>query len=205
MKRNICALTGIFFGSYFLMAVNSVSAQTLSFWPTTYSASTLSPTSLIAVDINGHGKPDLIGVDSGSATLTVFTNNGYGDFGSNSLVNVGSTVVWAVAADVNGDNKPDLICANGANPGLLTILTNNGSGSFGSNSTLSVGYDPVCIAAADINGDHKVDLISANLIASTLTVYTNNGSGSFGFSATLPAGADPCCVVAADLNTDLAS
>src|ERR1700721_2623576 len=130
MKRNICALTGIFFGSYFLVSVNFVSAQSLSFWPTTYSASTLSPTSLIAVDINGHGKPDLIGVDSGSAILTVFTNNGYGDFGSNSLVNVGSPVVWAVAADVNGDNKPDLICANGANPGLLTIFPKNGRGRF---------------------------------------------------------------------------
>jgi hypothetical protein len=200
MKRNILALPGIFFGCYFLMAVNFVSAQSLTFSPNMYTASTLSPTSVIAVDINGDGKLDLIGVDSGSATLTVFTNNGYGGFGSNSLVNAGSTVVWAVAADVNGDNKPDLICANGSDTGLLTILTNNGSGSFGSNATLSVGYGPVCVAAADINGDHKVDLISANVYASTLTVYTNNGSGGFGFSATLPAGPNPICVVAADLN-----
>jgi hypothetical protein len=202
MKRKTLALTGIFFCCYYLLAVNFAWAQSLTFAPNTYAASTLSPTCVIAADINGDGKPDLIGVDSGSATLTVFTNNGCGGFGSNSLVNAGSTVVWAVAADVNGHNPPDLICANGSDSGLLTILTNNGSGIFGSNSTLSVGFGPVSIAAADINGDHKVDLISADLYGGTLTVYTNNGSGGFGFSATLPAGPDPVSVVAGDLNGD---
>jgi hypothetical protein len=205
MKRNILTRAGAFACGCF-MAVNSACAQSLTFAPTTYvsgvNVGDLNPTCIVAADINGDGKPDLISVNGGSSTLTVMTNNGSGIFGSNAPVNVGSAVVWAVVADVNGDNKPDLICANGSSPGTLTVMTNDGSGSFGSNTTLNVGYGPMCVVAADINGDHKVDLISADEYAGTLTVYTNTGGGNFSLSATLPAGTDPISVIAADLNGD---
>lgn len=200
---NTFALLGLVAAGCFTV-VNPGFAQSLTFMSTSYSggtnASDLSPTCLVAADINGDGKPDLISVNNGGSVLTVATNNGSGSFGFITPVNAGSAVVWAVAADVNGDHKPDLICANGASPGTLTVLTNNGSGIFGSNATLAVGYGAVCVAAADVNGDHQVDLISADLYANTLTVYTNNGSGVFGFSATLNAGPNPISVVAADLN-----
>jgi FG-GAP-like repeat len=202
MKRNIFTPACAFAIGCFV-AVHSACAQSLTFAPTTYVSGVnigdLNSTCLVAVDINGDGKPDLISVNDGSSTLTVLTNNGSGGFGSNAPVNVGSAVVWAVAADVNGDNKPDLICANGGNPGTLIVMTNNGGGIFSSNATLAVGFGPTCIAAADVNGDHKIDLISANTFGDTLTVYTNNGSGGFGFSATLNAGVEPSYVIAADL------
>jgi hypothetical protein len=202
MKRNMLALARAFaFGCF--ITVYSVYAQSLTFAPTTYVSGVnigdLDPTCIVAADINGDGRPDLICVNSGSSTLTVVTNNGSGGFGSNAPVNVGSAVVWAVAADVNGDNKQDLICANGGNPGRLIVMTNNGGGIFSSNATLAVGAGPMCVTAADVNGDHKIDLISADEFSSTLTVYTNNGGGGFGFSATLNAGADPISVIAADL------
>jgi hypothetical protein len=190
MKRNILALAGAFALGCFI-TVHSASAQSLTFAPTTYTSDVnigdLDPNCLVAADINGDGRPDLICVNNGSSTLTVVTNNSNRGFGSNAPVNVGSAVVWAVAADVNGDNKQDLICANGGNPGKLTVMTNNGDGIFSFNATLAVGAGPMCIAAADINGDHKIDLISANTFGDTLTVYTNNGSGGFGFNATLNA------------------
>jgi hypothetical protein len=205
MKNNILTLVVAFVCSYFITA-NPASAQRLTFAATTYvsgdNVGVMDPTWLVAADINGDGKPDLISVNGGGTQLTVVTNDGYGDFGSNALINVGGPVVWAVAADVNGDNKPALICANGGFSGTLMVLTNNGAGIFSSNATLTVGLGAGYVTAADINGDHKVDLISADLYSSTLTVYTNNGSGGFGFNATLPAGADPIYVIAADLNGD---
>jgi hypothetical protein len=157
--------------------------------------------SIVAADINGDGKPDLITANFTTDTLTVFTNNGSGVFGSNATYTVGSQPRSVVAVDVNGDDKLDLISANSVS-GTLTVLTNNGSGVFGSNATYNVGSQPRSVVAADVNGDGKVDLICANAGGGTLTVLTNNGSGAFGLNATYTVGNAPYSVVAADVNGD---
>jgi hypothetical protein len=167
------------------------------------------PFPVIAVDVNGDGKLDLISANAGDNTLTVLTNDGNGFFGSNATLNVGSVPACVVAADVNGDGKPDLICGNWYD-GTLTVFTNNGSGIFGFNATLSAGTGfpnpyPVrvySIAAADVNGAGKPDLIRANYSGFSLTLWTNNGSGFFGSNATLNAGSEPRAVVVADVNGD---
>jgi hypothetical protein len=155
-----------------------------------------------AADIKGDGKVDLISanIESPANTLTVFTNDGSGDFGSNATYIVGLLPQCVVAADINGDGKPDLITANTS--GTLTVLTNNGSGSFVSNATYSVGTGAFFVTAADINGDGKLDLICANLITNTLTVLTNDGSGGFVFCTTLTVGDGPRSIAVADLNGD---
>ena len=175
-------------------------------------ASTLSighgPGSITAADVNRDGKVDLITAnwDNGiGGTLSVWTNNGNGVFGSNATLNVGSGPVSVTAADVNGDGRLDLICVNyGAtgNGKTLSVLTNNGSGVFGSNATLNVGTGPMSVIAADINGDGRPDLICANYGNNTLTVLTNNGGGVFGSNATLNVGTGPFSVTAADINGD---
>jgi hypothetical protein len=162
---------------------------------------------VLAADVNGDGKVDLIRADNHTNTLTVLTNDGSGGFNLNATLTVGTNPVFVAAADVNGDGKVDLISANYgiysvAGNNTLTVLTNNGNGVFGSNATLTVGENPQCVVAADVNGDGKVDLISADFSAGTLTVLTNNGSGVFGFSATLPVGSNPRRVIAADVNCD---
>jgi hypothetical protein len=161
---------------------------------------------VMAADINGDGKVDLISANANDSTLTILTNNGSGVFGSNATLTVGMNPAFVVAADVRGSGKLDLISANfgsyGGSGNTLTVLTNNGAGVFGSNATLIVGNNPNCVAAADINGDGKVDLISANFYDGTLTVLTNNGAGVFGSNATLFVGGNPRRVVAADVNGD---
>ena len=147
------------------------------------------PASVVAVDINGDGKPSLISANSNDGTLTVFTNNGQSGFGSNATLVVGSGPLCVAAADVNGDGKPDLICAN-SNDGTLTVLTNNGSGGFGSFATLTVGSYPQFAVVADINGDGLPDLISANYYDDSLSVLLNGagapGSPSLAISLTEP-------------------
>jgi hypothetical protein len=78
---------------------------------------------IAAADLNQDKKVDLISADSVANTLTVFTNNGSGVFGSHDTVNVGQRPVFIVAADINGDGKPDLIAANQTD-NTLTVLTN---------------------------------------------------------------------------------
>jgi hypothetical protein len=160
-----------------------------------------SPNSVVAADVNGDGRVDLISANYKDNTLTVLTNNGIGGFGSNATYSVGSEPNQVVAADVNGDGTPDLISANW-NDNTLTVLINNGTGGFGSKATYSVGSTPSSVVTADVNGDGRVDLISANYKDNTLTVLTNNGSGGFGSNATYSVGSEPNQVVAADVNDD---
>jgi hypothetical protein len=162
------------------------------------------PDFVLAADVNGDGKLDLIGVNSLSPpignTLSIFTNNGSGVFGSNATVYAGPNPACVVPVDINGRGKPDLIVAND-NPNWLTVLTNNGSGVFGSNATITVESFANFVTAADLNGDGKADLIVAGSDG-TLEVLTNNGQGGFGSNATINAGYSPRCVAAADVNGD---
>jgi hypothetical protein len=83
------------------------------------------PYGVVVTDINGDGKPDLVSANQGNSTLTVFTNNGSGDFGLNTTLDVASGPGSVVAADLNGDGKPDLISANfGPDGNTLTVLLN---------------------------------------------------------------------------------
>src|SRR5439155_21238388 len=68
--------------------------------------------SVIAADVNGDGKVDLISANYYGGTLTVLTNNGSGSFMIASSPAVGYATVSVVAADVNGDGKVDLISAD---------------------------------------------------------------------------------------------
>jgi len=118
------------------------------------------PSSVVAMDINGDGKVDLICANSLTNTLSVLTNNGSGVFGSNATLTVGLNHSGLIAADVNGDGKPDLIFVQGTN--AVSILANNGSGGFNTNPILISVPNPLSVIAADVNGDGRQDLICVN-------------------------------------------
>jgi hypothetical protein len=172
------------------------------------------PQCVIAADVNGDGKTDLISVNIGDNTLSVLTNNGSGGFALANTYMVGNYSYgygfWpqspVTATDFNGDGKVDLVCVNfGGN--TLTVLTNNGNGNFGSNATLNVGSEPISVTAADVNGDGKADLICVNFGDDTISVLTNNGVGKFTLASSQNADVSPSTsatysVTAADVNGD---
>ena len=157
----------------FFAAVNSATAQGLTFTTNTYHVGN-GPTLAVA-DVNGDGELDLITANYSTNTLTILTNNGFGGFGFYATLTVGQHPGNVVFVDVNRDGSLDLVSCNHLD-NSLTILTNNGSGVFGYNITLPVGYFPQYVTAVDINGDNSPELISANYTSpGTLTVYTNIG------------------------------
>ena len=159
------------------------------------------PISVVAADVNGDGKVDLISGNEGTNTLTVLTNNGSGGFALASSLNLGIDLRGLTGADVNGDGKMDLISANG-NDSTLSVLTNNGSGGFVLSSSPVVSNVVLSVTAADINGDGKPDLITQGAAPDTLSVFTNDGSGGFVLASSPGAGGFSFSVAAADVNGD---
>lgn len=162
------------------------------------------PGSVIAVDIEHDGKPELICVNTGypvaGTTLSVLTNGGNGFFKLASTPTIGRTPSGLVATDCDGDGLEDLICANYLDKNLW-VLTNNGSGQFIYMATVTLGFYPFILTAADFNGDGKLDLLCANNTGNTVVTFTNNGSGGFGSNATVVT-SRPYDMVAADINED---
>ena len=156
------------------------------------------PYVVVAADVNGDGKLDLISANAGDNSLSILTNDGNGGFALSSTVSSGGGGTYGLtAADINGDGKPDLICSC-EYAFAVQVLTNDGNGGFALSSTLELGDYPSPVIAADVNSDGKMDLICAHIHG--LAVWTNNGSGNFTLSSTPGTGWGPFSVVAADLN-----
>jgi|GEM_PF-714045 len=143
-----------------------------------------------AGDVYGNGRMNLFYYNAYSNSVSLFTNNGSGGFGSN--ITFGVKMGLPVAADVNRDGLMDFI-SPGISNNLVYIYTNNGSGSYGSNAALSV-KGVVSVLPADVNGDGSVDLIclsytnNNNQITNTISIWTNNGSGTFGSNVSFTVG-----------------
>jgi uncharacterized repeat protein (TIGR01451 family) len=163
------------------------------------------PLDVVAVDVNGDGKADLICANAGDGNLSILTNNGSGGFVISSTPSVVNSPYSVNAVDFNGDGKVDLASEN-LNGYSLSVLTNSGIGnylnSFAITNGTSMDSQPYKNTAADINGDGRPDLITANYYNSLLSVLTNNGSGGFANAGTYAVGNGPDSVVAADVNGD---
>src|SRR5262249_25126090 len=71
---------------------------------------------VIATDLNGDGKVDLISANQSAGTLSLLTNNGNGGFVLAFSPAVGNSPSSVAAADLAGDRRVDLVSANfGAN------------------------------------------------------------------------------------------
>jgi hypothetical protein len=176
--------------------------------PVTYSTGVSSyPLSVVAVDVNGDGKPDIIAANFNVNNVGVLLNSGTGTFPAQVTYSTGasSSPYSVVAADVNGDGKIDIIVANS---GLdnIGVLLNTGTGTFAAQVTYSTGASssPYSVAAVDVNGDSKPDIIVANNNANNVGVLLNTGIGTFATQVTYSTGASssPYSVVAADVNGD---
>ena len=177
------------------------------------------PRSVIAADVNGDGKPDLIAANDGDSTVSVLLNATAP--GATALIfaaqqtfatgNAGSAPFSLVAVDVNGDGKSDLIAANYASNAVSVLLNTTMPGAmtagFATQHAFATGIAPKSVVTADVDGDGKPDLIAANAGATTVSVLLNTtapGATTPGFAAqqTYFAGGDALAVVATDVNGD---
>ena len=113
------------------------------------------PTALVAADLNGDGRPELITANYSGNSLTVLAKGPDGLFATSATVFVEGNPYSLVAADVNGDGKLDAVTANDFS-NSLTVLTNSGNGTLIFATNLHPGNRPLSVKAADFNGDGRL-------------------------------------------------
>ena len=167
---------------------------------TTFSTGTGStaPTDIVARDVTGDGKIDLVIANNGQNNAALLVGNGLGSFAAPTLITLSGATAnpWTVVLDdFNGDGKDDLATANTAIPNV-GVLLGNGAGVFSSMTGYTAGT-PYGLASGDLNNDGKADLITADYVTSGVLKVLLNTSAPVVTTTTVSsinrAGASPVC------------
>ncbi len=160
-----------------------------------------SPNGVVAADLTGNGKLDLVVANQNSHNVGVLLGNGDGTFQSEQTYPTDTTPFSVSVADLTGNGIPDII-ATSFPEGEIAVLLGNGNGTFQAPTLYSVGAQPFFVAVGNVNGDGIPDLVVANDLSNTVSVLLGNGNGTFQAAENYPAGANPLFVQLADLTGD---
>lgn len=136
------------------------------------------PFYLVADDIDGDRKPDLLASHDDINLLTVLLGDGRGNFSPapDSPLDLGQRAYELALADMDGDRNVDLAVSLASDTNAVVVLLGDGRGRFrhAAGSPFAAGRGAYSLAVGDINRDGKKDLVTANTRGGDVTVLLGN-------------------------------
>ncbi|GAB4278005.1 MAG: hypothetical protein Fur0025_04290 [Oscillatoriaceae cyanobacterium] len=163
--------------------------------------SSVSTFSIAVGDFDGDTDLDIAAANFVSNTVSIFLNNGSGNFTLSSTPAVGTGPVSVTVGYFDGDGNLDLAVANNTSSNV-SVLLGNGAGGFGPQSAFPVGTGPLSIVAEDFSGDGIADLAVTNSSDDNVSVLLGDGAGGFGSETTHAVGNSPAKNAIGDFNGD---
>jgi hypothetical protein len=166
---------------------------------------------IVNVDLNHDGKPDVVGLNFNRATqleyVTGALGNGKGGFLAfrDTLITNLNGAQSLSAADFNGDGFPDVVIS-GSDPvtgvPAIGVMLGNGDGTFQATTVYksSVAGASGPVVTGDFTGHGKIDV--AVPFANTITVFPGKGNGTLGSPVSTTIAVSIECMAAADFNND---
>jgi len=129
------------------------------------------PFQVVAGDLNGDGRSDLVVANYSSDSVSVFFGQADGSVQFQAGYAVGSGPKSVAIGDIDGDSKLDLITAN-YNSNTVSILYGNGDTAvtFKPAITVATGQNPWSVTLGDFDGDGKTDAGIANYTSNTVSI-----------------------------------
>jgi FG-GAP-like repeat len=173
--------------------------------PTGFGTNGAQVTDVVAVDVEGDGDLDFIGLDGGlsffiPARIVTARNESNGAFSL--LYSLPATIggTFLAVADLDGDGRVEALC-NSSSGGTVSVFAGTAAG-FAAPVSVAVGGLPQELVGRDFDGDGAMDLLLANASTDALQLLKGDGLGALGAPTSFPAGHLPGRVVAGDLDGD---
>ncbi len=135
-------------------------------------------------DLDNDDNLDLVLADYSGAQVSIWRNDGSGQFAIFSSVAVANGALLVEARDLDADGDLDVVAlqpsANANAPTLITVALNTGNGTFAPATVLSVATPESSLAVGDIDADGDLDLLAFGYYSNIMHVLRNDGRGSFG-------------------------
>lgn len=145
-------------------------------------------TGVVAGDLDGDGRPDLVVQTVEPSSILVLHNGADDQLSVAADILILDNTSELVLADLDVDGDLDIV-ANNAGYRAVLILLNQASREFTLRSMVQHhGVATSGIAVADIDGDRRPDLLVSNFNEKTITLSSGRGDGTFSAGTDHPTG-----------------
>ena len=127
--------------------------------------------SLVAEDVDGDGHQDLVVASNGNDAVTLWRNDGYGNFTRTLIYDQADFVLSVTAVDFDRDGDIDVASASFFDGYINWYENVDGKGYEWKNHTIYVGLSGHYVSNADMDGDGDNDLIAVDHGQNSVIVF----------------------------------